>query len=1154
MANSTQEAIRIAAEGIAKLKTEMTSLNTIISTGAKDLHSMLSADATSFKELSKLIKQVEENTKKLNDASKKSLVVGGKVKTQQNQLAKTYQSLNAQKQKQISQDKKITDLNKKQTNSAIKGLKNLFSERQKGIKQREAQVEKVSKLDQSLRKLKSAEDKVSSKARIGRMIESANAIGKTNDELKKMSQFYQALEKNQIKQANLIAKENSERIKQANSIASNKKALQSQKNKEINDIKKLNQARLSEADAIERNKKALQDQKNKVVELLRPYNKLIAQHKLSKNVLQDLIISQGKNSTQTKKAQIEYDKLTKKINQANGATKNFAKGGLRSSVMGIKNLLGAFGIIGGVQLFAGAIRNVFNRVREFDKTMQNLAGVFRTTRADLKPLEDTIIDVAGSSVKTSREVASLAETLATLGKTPEQIQKLLSPVVDLGIGLQATGAQAGEFLIQMLNAFGASDDQALNFAETIATIRTSTSLDFQKMRDSFQYMAPISRLLGKDLAYTGAVVGILADNGLKAQQAGRVLGTSLQKLAIKGLTLTDALEKINTAQKKGLKGTELLAMANSLLGAEGAKIGIVLARNTDLIEKNAEAYRKSTNALKDLVGRQLESLDAKLKILDSSFEKLIFSIENGNGAISGFFKNSANIATGFLNVLTDINDTSDGFFDFLLKSSQSLTSIGRMQMRTESAIKKETEKRISIIDKILKIEEGLGVIEHERNNNKSEYIKLSSIELAKMLQNKKLSKESFNETEEKIEKELEGRDKINKHLKGSLAFHRKEISLAEESIEQTTLSTKEYEKQLKVIKNNEDAIDSLIRKLVQIPDKGGVVASSLPKTFGVNDVSDFSNLNTLGKDDVKIKINTDDIDALVAKLVELEELKDIFAEVTDTFSDMFDIDVSKFDFLFDNIGNTVEDWAKLSKELIGSVLDASLQSYQIELQQAQIARDTTLNNDLSSEEQKEASRAKFREKERDINTRKAKEERKNNLIKIAVDTAVGVVSAFGNPLKIAAIIALGLSQAAIVASQPLPQFEKGTQNSPKGMAITDEKGAEIHTDKKGNIKDLGSNKGARKKFLEKGDKIFTAQQSKGMLNSFSSENLQQSIFDMNMFGNGKVLSEKVVDTALLNKMDALASSNEMVWREVKKLASRPINVNNRVEIKQDRAY
>jgi hypothetical protein len=214
----------------------------------------------------------------------------------------------------------------------------------------------------------------------------------------------------------------------------------------------------------------------------------------------------------------------------------------------------------------------------------------------------------------------------------------------------------------------------------------------------------------------------------------------------------------------------------------------------------------------------------------------------------------------------------------------------------------------------------------------------------------------------------------------------------------------------------------------------------------------------------------------------------------------------------------------------------------------------TLNNDLATEEQKESARAKFREEERRINTEKAKQERQNNLIKIAVDTAVGVVSALGNPFKIAAIIALGLSQAAIVAAQPLPKFEGGTQNSPEGMALTDEKGAEIHTDRLGNIKDLGSNKGARKKYLEKGDKIFTADQSKNMLEGFDANHLQRAIFDMNMISNGNVLSDKAVDRSLLDKMDALASSNEKVWGEVKKLASRKINVNNKVEIKQDRAY
>lgn len=46
------------------------------------------------------------------------------------------------------------------------------------------------------------------------------------------------------------------------------------------------------------------------------------------------------------------------------------------------------------------------------------------------------------------------------------------------------------------------------------------------------------------------------------------------------------------------------------------------------------------------------------------------------------------------------------------------------------------------------------------------------------------------------------------------------------------------------------------------------------------------------------------------------------------------------------------------------------------------------------------------------------------------------------------------------------------------------KGAELHTDKNGKIKDLGSSKGARLKKLEKGDKIYTASQTKKMMDLY----------------------------------------------------------------------
>lgn len=60
-------------------------------------------------------------------------------------------------------------------------------------------------------------------------------------------------------------------------------------------------------------------------------------------------------------------------------------------------------------------------------------------------------------------------------------------------------------------------------------------------------------------------------------------------------------------------------------------------------------------------------------------------------------------------------------------------------------------------------------------------------------------------------------------------------------------------------------------------------------------------------------------------------------------------------------------------------------------------------------------------------------------------------------------------------------FYSGTDNAPGGLAVVDELGAEIHTDKRGNIKSFGQNKGARFTMTERGDKIYTAKQTKEML-------------------------------------------------------------------------
>lgn len=88
------------------------------------------------------------------------------------------------------------------------------------------------------------------------------------------------------------------------------------------------------------------------------------------------------------------------------------------------------------------------------------------------------------------------------------------------------------------------------------------------------------------------------------------------------------------------------------------------------------------------------------------------------------------------------------------------------------------------------------------------------------------------------------------------------------------------------------------------------------------------------------------------------------------------------------------------------------------------------------------------ERRKKIRIEQAKADKKEAIFQILIQTAVNVVKAFGNPLKMILAGAVGAAQAALVAARPLPQFAKGTNNSPGGLAIVGEKGSELIVDGK----------------------------------------------------------------------------------------------------------
>jgi TP901 family phage tail tape measure protein len=371
------------------------------------------------------------------------------------------------------------------------------------------------------------------------------------------------------------------------------------------------------------------------------YDKLTAKARIAATALQNILIA-GKRADETtaqynirlQQAQIEFDQLQSRVITANRAIGKFndnVGNYPQEAANAIKDLIGAFGLVIGIDTFVSVTKEAFNIIKDFENEVVNLAAIAGKTREEIAPLEAEIRNVAKASINSATDVAKLATELIKLGSTPEEAEKLLAPINNLSIALKASAEDSATLVKSLLNSFGEGAEEAARFTDVLAESANRSALDFQGLRDAFSYLAPTSRALGLSIEKTAAILGVLADNGIKAESAGRLTSTAFAKLAKEGLTLDDALAKINKAQKEGKSNLEVLAIATKLFGAEAGKIGLILANNTQKVDENTVAYQNSGGALQELTDKQLKSVNSELEILSSAWEEYILNTNEAAG-------------------------------------------------------------------------------------------------------------------------------------------------------------------------------------------------------------------------------------------------------------------------------------------------------------------------------------------------------------------------------------------------------------------------------------------------------------------------------------------------------------------------------------------
>ena len=169
-------------------------------------------------------------------------------------------------------------------------------------------------------------------------------------------------------------------------------------------------------------------------------------------------------------------------------------------------------------------------------------------------------------------------------------------------------------------------------------------------------------------------------------------------------------------------------------------------------------------------------------------------------------------------------------------------------------------------------------------------------------------------------------------------------------------------------------------------------------------------------------------------------------------------------------------YVQQAQELADALYGFQQNRYQKELDDIRRLRENELKMAGDNQAKIDAINEKYDRKEAESKTKQARSDKGKAIFDSIIKTALAVMQAstLGPPLMfpfMALAGAIGAIQTAVIASQPIPQFEKGVRSKPEsGWAIVGEGGKkEMIIDPQGNVSFTGE--GTEMRYLEKGTEV-----------------------------------------------------------------------------------
>lgn len=345
--------------------------------------------------------------------------------------------------------------------------------------------------------------------------------------------------------------------------------------------------------------------------------------------------------------------------------------GFQSGIDGIgsiaeKGLKATGAILAGTATAIGAIGAASVKVgSDFEASMSKVAAISGATGDDLKALTDKAKEMGATTKFSASESADALQYMAMAGWKTENMLNGLEGIMNLAAASGEDLATTSDIVTDALTAFGLSAEDSTHFADVLAQASSNANTNVGMMGETFKYVAPVAGALGYTAEDTALAIGLMANSGIKASQAGTSLRSIMSRMAKPtkevqgamdklGVSLTDSngnMKSLNEVMGDlrngfaGLSEAEAAEMAAALGGQEAMSglLAIVNASDDDF-DKLSDAIYSCDGAAKRMADTMNDNLQGQITILKSGLEGLGISLyENMEAPLKEVVKEAQNM-------------------------------------------------------------------------------------------------------------------------------------------------------------------------------------------------------------------------------------------------------------------------------------------------------------------------------------------------------------------------------------------------------------------------------------------------------------------------------------------------------------------------------